>query len=263
MRDEERQHRDETNRTPARLVEGVRPPLVRRVEGRRLPALVWVAGVLLLVVVAGVLDWLVGGSYRATFLSGDMIRELEAVGQWGQFASIVIVLVCLDPARWRRGLDLVLAAGTVSLVVLLLKHAVGRLRPRHELPLSFDGWLVRIGEIPEGLGAYDVASMPSSHTSAAVVLSVFVALVWPRLSIFALVMACVVALSRVVFVAHWAADVVMGALVGFVIGYPIIRGFWGVRLVDALWRRLVDRNATPALPAVVATERSAIEKWSG
>jgi membrane-associated phospholipid phosphatase len=255
-----------TPEVPGRLVRSVRPPLVRRVDARRLPWPVWVGAMLGLVVLALVMDWLVGSAYRIDFFSGDVVRELEALGQWGQFSSLVIVGVCLcrlQPARWRRLFDLALAAGVVSLVVLLLKFSVGRLRPMHELPFSFDGVLMRVGASPGNLGSYDIASMPSSHTSAAVVLSLFMIMMWPRLTWFAVVMATIVAFSRVVFVAHWAGDVVVGALVGLLIGYPIIRGFWGVRLLDAVWNGLVDRTSRPALPHVVREEQRALASTEG
>ncbi|MCH2145992.1 MAG: phosphatase PAP2 family protein [Phycisphaerales bacterium] len=245
------------------MVRSVLPPFGVTLEARRNQWLLLGAVVLVLAFVA---DALFGGHYRIAFDGGDVLRELEALGQWGQLSSLIIVGVVLcrmQPARWRRLLDLGLAAGLVSLVVLLVKFCVGRLRPVHELPFVFDGWLIRIGEAPEALGSYDIASMPSSHTSAAVVLSLFVTLLWPRLAWFAVVMALLVAFSRVIFVAHWAADVVMGALIGIFLGYPIIRGFWGVRLLDALWIRFVDRNAVPALPEVIREERRRLVRSNG
>ena len=260
--DSEDQALNDADSAPSRLVRHLKPPLVRRVDDRRLPWAVWIGAMLALVVLAFLMDCWIGSAYLFEFFSGDVIRELEALGQWGQFSSLVIVGVCLcrlQPARWRRLLDLGLAAGVVALVVLLVKVSVGRLRPMHELPLSFKGILMQMGEQPPNLGSYDISAMPSSHTSAAVVLSLFVIMIWPRLAWFAVVMALIVAFSRVVFVAHWAADVVVGALMGGLIGYPIIRGLWGVRLLDFVWKRLVDRSSEPALPRVVQEERRHLE----
>ena len=246
------------------LARTVRPPLASFVEGRMMrPWWPWAVGAALVVVVALILDGLVGTSLGIRFNGGDVERELSALGQWGGFISLVIVGVCLvslQPRRWRRLLDLGLAAGVVFLVVALLKLVIGRLRPMHESPFVFDGWLVQVGDAAEGLGSYDAASMPSSHTSAAVVLSVFVALLWPRLGWFALVMVVLVALSRVVFTAHWLGDVVVGAIIGSLLSYPIIRGFWGVRLLDAIWRTAVQRDASPALPAVISEEHRISKK---
>ena len=247
----------------SRLAGSVRPALVDFVEGRMRPWWPWALGGVLLVVVALVLDGLLGSSLGIKFDGGDVARELAALGQWGQLASLFIVgacLVSLQPARWRRLLDLALAAGVAALVLLLLKLMIGRVRPTHETPYVFDGWLLQVGDAAEGLSSYDLASMPSSHTSGAVVLSVFVALLWPRLGWLALAMAVLVAFSRVIFVAHWLGDVVVGAIVGFLVSYPIIRGFWGVRLLDAVWRSLVSRDAEPALPEVVAEEQRNLEK---
>lgn len=223
----------------------------------------WVVGAIVLAGLALLFDGLLGDRLTIKFNGGDVQRELQALGQWGQLSSLVIVavcLVCLQPGRWRRLIDLALAAGVVSVVVAFFKLAIGRLRPAHEEPYVFDGWLVQIGETAEGFNGYDLASMPSSHTSAAVVLSLFVALLWPRLGWFALVMAILVAMSRVIFTAHWLGDVVVGAIIGLVIGYPIIRGFWGVRLLDALWQSFVQRGSDPALPAVVAEEHRLRER---
>ena len=241
------------------LVRSVRSPVADVLESRRL---LWITSGVCLLVAGFTSDALLGAHYRIAFDGGDVLRELEALGQWGQLSSLVIVgiLVCrLQPDRWRRILDLGLAAGLVSLAVLVLKLLIGRVRPRHESPFAFDGWLVRIGDVPESLSGYDLASMPSSHTSAAVVLSIFVAVLWPRLLWFAMVMALLVAFTRVVFVAHWMSDVVLGGLIALLVVPPVISGFWGVRLVDALWIRLVDRGAEPALPRVVAAERRRLD----
>jgi len=221
--------------SPSELVAAVRPPIVVLVERRRPFTGAWLLGALLLAALGLGLDALFGTSLRIPFDGGDVLRELQAAGQWGQFFTLLVVSVCfirLQPQRWRRVFDLALAVGVVALVVLLLKLCLGRLRPAHELPFVFDGWLLSIGQAPEGLGSYDRASLPSSHTSSAVVLSLFIAIMWPRLAWFALVMAVVVATSRVVLFAHWLGDVLLGGLVGFLVAYPIIRGFWGVRLLD-------------------------------
>jgi membrane-associated phospholipid phosphatase len=92
-----------------------------------------------------------------------------------------------------------------------------------------------------------------------VVLSVFIAMIWPRLGVFAFVMAIIVGLSRFAFAAHWASDVLGGALIGFLVGYPIIRGFYGIRALDAIWRRWPIRASTSALGPVVAEEKRVLK----
>ena len=214
---------------------------------------------LAVVVGAFLLDQPLTGVVPKTLGSGDLDRELEAFGQWGQAGAtvlLIVILVRVQPRRWRRSLDLALAMGVVAVVVQLLKATIGRVRPKHDDAVSFDGWLLSVGDIPEGLSHYDLSSMPSGHTAAAVVFSAFIAILWPRLCGVAIVMACIVAFSRVSFSAHWVADVCAGALLGFVIGVPMIRCNAGIRLIDWIWRVAVDRKATPALPAVKAYEAS-------
>ncbi|MEC8734846.1 MAG: hypothetical protein VXX86_07705, partial [Planctomycetota bacterium] len=55
-------------------------------------------------------------------------------------------------------------------------------------------------------------------------------------------------------------DVLGGATVGALVGYPVIRGLLGIRLLDWAWRWLVDRDATPALPEVVDSEERALAR---
>ena len=250
---------------PAKLVRRVHPPLADAVDGLFGRGGLWVVLWIILVALAFGFDELCARLLPRISGGGDIQRELAMLGQWGQFSSLVIVAVCmasLQPARWRRLLDLGLAALAVWFVMFVIKMTIGRLRPTHDMPYVFDGWLVQAGDAPEALSMYDFSSFPSSHTSGAVVLSVFFALCWPRLSIFALVMAMIVGFSRITFDAHWLSDVLVGATVGFLVGYPIMRYFCGVRLLDWLWRFVVDRTASPALPELIAEEER-IEQQSG
>ncbi len=251
---------------PRDMVRSVQPPLVKLIEDPtrlRWPYLAAFVGVLGLTFALD--QWL--GSGLGFLRRGDIERELAALGQWGQFSSLVIVgviLVCVQPVRWRRVFDLALAAAVVWAVSVLFKLGLGRARPKHDDPYVFDGWFLDSGDstaIREAVATshYDFASFPSSHTSAAVALSVFVAMVWPRLGFFALGMAVIVGCSRFVFAAHWASDIVGGALIGFLVGYPIIRGFVGVRLLDAVWQFFSRGKSHTALEAVVVEEKRALK----
>lgn len=250
---------------PAELVRTVHPPLANVVDRLYARGGVLIALWCVLVILVFGFDDVLSRVVPRVHGGGDFQRELAMLGQWGQFSSLVIVgvcLACLQPARWRRLLDLGLAAGVVWLVTFLLKNVVGRLRPRHDLPYVFDGWLFSAGDAPAKVGSYDFASFPSSHTSAAIVLSLFIALCWPRLSVFALVMAILVGFSRVAFDAHWLSDVLGGATVGLLLGYPLMRFFCGVRLLDFLWRLFVDRTASPALGDLITEEQRLAERSS-
>ena len=166
--------------TPANLVRRVHPPLDDAVAGLFGRGGLWLVLWIILVAVAFGFDDLSARLLPRVHGGGDIQRELGMLGQWGQFSSLVIVAVCmacLQPRRWRRLLDLGLAALAVWFVMFLIKTMVGRLRPMHDMPYVFDGWFVNAGEAPEGLSLYDLSSFPSSHTSGAVVLSIFIACV--------------------------------------------------------------------------------------
>lgn len=257
---------DQMPRDPRQLALEVQPPLVRIIESPRRD---WGKWLLLWVALLGISFALDGvlGSGLGFLQRGDLKRELAALGQWGQLSSLVIVgvlLVSLQARRWRRLLDLALAAGLTWFVSLLFKIGLGRLRPRLETPYWFDGFLVQAsdpaGHSGEPFSQYDLSSFPSSHTSAAVVLSLFVALLWPRLWGFALAMLVLVGLSRYAFEAHWASDVLGGATIGFLVGYPVLRGLLGVRLCDWVWKVLFNRGEDPAIADVVTVEQAALRR---
>lgn len=201
-------------------------------------------------------------------LGGDLRRELEALQQFGQGASILIGCVAIglvQPWRFRRVLDWLLAAAIASVLVNGLKTLFGRVRPGYtDDPLAFFGPIgvfereTASGVVP--LRAIDLASelqsMPSSHTSHAVIAAVFISAIEPRLRWLVVPWAGLVALARIVFGAHWASDVVLGAALGWAVATVVVTRRWGVRLVDTLWRTLIDRRAEPALPGLLERERN-------
>lgn len=201
-------------------------------------------------------------------LGGDARGEIEALQQFGAISSVAIVFLCiwlLDPARRARLADLVMATGLTSLVVLGLKILIGRPRP----PLHDPGVVLGpFGAYPfpdaDPPGVYhawdlgapisaDLWSMPSSHTSAAVALAVFLALLYPRLIGLVSALAVLVGLARVVLGAHYPSDVIAGGAVGFWIAHAAVSGWWGVRALDWFWVRAVNRRAAPAYPRLYAS----------
>lgn len=226
-------------------------------------------------------DGPLGAAARAAAadLSGDLRRELFAWQQYGQgfcLAIVAIAIILLDRDRTRRLLDLALAAGLAKLAGSALKALVGRPRPRPEFddPATFLGPL---GKYPVPVpspgpdqpawrlthawnrstgGGVDLWAMPSSHTLFAAVLSVFLAALYPRLRPLLIALTLLVAAGRVLFAAHWPTDVIVGGALGVAIAAPITTRYLGVRLIDHLWRTLIDRTAAPALPRVKAVEHA-------
>jgi membrane-associated phospholipid phosphatase len=206
---------------------------------------------------------------RAEHLGGDVVRELEALQQYGQGSVTVLIawaIWLLQPALRRRLLDWLLAIGIAAVVGYPAKMLIGRPRPKfgdpeHFLgpfgtyPVSGEVGVRHAWEMGSGISS-DLWSMPSSHTLFAVVMSSMLWVWYPRLRPVAVLMAAVVGVSRVLFGAHYPTDVLVGAALGVVIAVPVARTHAGVRLLDSAWRRLVSRDADPALPALLAAERA-------
>jgi membrane-associated phospholipid phosphatase len=111
-----------------------------------------------------------------------------------------------------RGL---LAQVSISVVVQLLKHIVGRPRPRFAHSDSFS-----LG--PSLATGFD--SFPSGHAANAFGAAAVLAWFFPAVRIPLYLVAGLVALSRVLRGSHFLTDVLVGAVVGVVIGSMVVVG---------------------------------------
>ena len=188
---------------------------------------------------------------------GDVDKDLQAFQQFGQIASLILVTVLvlrLEPIPIRRSLlDLWLAILLAAGIAVLIKTLFGRVRPGiydADIAGTFLGppW---VRDNPEFEGKWNiVASMPSNHSTAAAVLAVYLVWIQPRITFLVGILAGVVAFARVKAGAHFPSDVVAGLLLGALVGMLVIRQAWGTRLLDIIWKTIVDRSAQPALPMV-------------
>lgn len=191
------------------------------------------------------LDGPINRLVKGVKLGGDIKREAEFIQQYGQFTCIVITLIIIglvdtNRERARRVLDW-LAAMAVSLVAVnILKIFFGRPRPKFDDPWGFIGLFDKYAipgvglrhswEIGRGISS-SLWSMPSSHTVYAVVMSVVLAKMYPRLRVFAIAMAIIVGLCRVLLGAHYMSDVIVGAALGWIIATAAMDHRWGQRVL--------------------------------
>lgn len=250
------------------------PVLAWILDPRRRPWALPLALGLLLVFLLVRFDEPLLGAVERLGIGGDLRRELGAWQQFGALGSLLFTAAAVwlaDPARRRRLLDLLASVAVGWGACSLLKVVVGRPRPRPEYrdPHTFlwpwgqyptevtDGHLVLMHAWdPRVAQSADLWSMPSGHTAHAAVLAVFIAALYPRLRPLMWAMIAVVGFSRLVFGAHWPTDIIAGAAVGIAAAQAATGGYWGVRALDWIWKRWVDRQASPALPQVLQAERA-------
>jgi len=185
-------------------------------------------------------------------LGGDLRRELETLQQYGALGSVVligIVIWLLDPEKREHLADWAWAMLATAAVVVPMKILVGRPRPKFEDPLVFLGPLGRyriddeVGvrhswEVFAGISS-DLWSMPSSHTAYAVVLSVFLMTLYPKLRPLVLAMIGVVGFARVLFGSHYPSDVLVGGGIAWVTSNWAMRS----RIGSSTLHRWMDQRA--------------------
>lgn len=187
------------------------------------------------------LDGQVAAWARTIDIGGDIRREMEVIQQFGSFTSLLVagvVIWAMDP-RWRvRLLDAAAAVSTSTLVTHAAKMLIGRPRPKFDDPTYFCGpfgaYPVKPGVVASGWEIWrgissDLASMPSSHTSAAMTLGVVLAWFYPRLRWLMVFFVVVTGVSRVLLRAHYPADVAAGATLGYLAALFALSGQWGSR----------------------------------
>jgi membrane-associated phospholipid phosphatase len=181
-------------------------------------------------------------------LRNPWLAQLSDVGdQLGKGESLValsLVLVAaghgLRYSLWKAaGWDTLVAHGIVGLINNLVKHLIGRARPKFmhagsvELsPLSGNGW----------------DSFPSGHAMSSFAVATVLAVKFPRVRYAILCVACTIAASRILRGSHYLTDVAAGVLLGHLIGSVAAHSWreWKSSLESALF------VLTPPLVALLA-----------
>jgi membrane-associated phospholipid phosphatase len=155
-------------------------------------------------------------------------------------AGLLLAVAILSPRLRRTSRYLLLGFGTrlqfVFFAVLVptlggevIKWVVGRGRP-------FVGGEANAFHFMHFAGTEAYASFPSGHAIASFALAFAVSALWPRAGPVMIVYAVLIAISRLVLLAHHPSDVVAGALIG-VIGAMAVRYWFAARRLGFAIRR--------------------------
>ena len=134
------------------------------------------------------------------------------VSSWWVKWPLIVAIGAVGDVLARRTFPRAVCAAAVAvaaatLLVTLLKELFDRARP----PIA-DPSLDVVGVLPAS------ASFPSGHAASAFAAAVAVGMVYPRVRRPLLVLAALVALSRVYLGVHYASDVIVGGALGALLG---------------------------------------------
>lgn len=150
---------------------------------------------------------------------GDIKREGGWFAQYGQAActlAVVWVVSALDKAPPAKTVvPILVTVFGASIVATLIKRLLGRVRPRRPNAGQFLGPTLRHDNSRE--------SFPSSHSAAAVALSVALSALYPQAAGVFWTLAIVCATLRYLMDAHWPSDVLAGVGLGYGVGWWL----WG------------------------------------
>lgn len=137
------------------------------------------------------------------------------MGLGGVQIAVAVVVIGLalwaHDLRWRRvGLACLWAVAVSGIAVQVIKHLVGRARPRMGLAPEF--W---VGFTWDS----DMQSFPSGHAATSFALAAWLASRWPRWAVVFYALAVFVSLGRVISGSHYASDVLGGMALGLLVGW--------------------------------------------
>ncbi len=189
---------------------------------------------------------------RLEIWPGDT-RRIVAMAEYVAHGSGVLVILAviwlLDPHK-RRFLPRVAASAYFGgLVANILKTCAARRRPLMTDASVLDvniTWANNARGIPvgaDGYWDYDWQSFPSAHAATAIGFAIGLSWLYPKGKYLFWGMAFLAGLQRVVFMAHWPTDVLVGVCLGIISGFCFtIQGTLGNRIFAA-WESRCQRTA--------------------
>ena len=164
--------------------------------------------------------------FHATYVGPDRLGVVEAfdwykllrvAGYWPAWIAIGGALI-LHQRPWRSsafragawgGALVIVAAGLAGGITEALRPLVGRLRP-----YQTDG-VHRYHGLPDDPSMHASFGGVSSHAAVAFGAACMISFLWPRAGLIALALAAGCAWTRMISGAHFASDVVAGAVIGY------------------------------------------------
>ena len=159
-----------------------------------------------------ILDW-IAAHLHCDFLDAVM-PVITALANAGIFWIALTVLLLALPKHRRTGIAMSFAL-IMGLIVcnLILKPAFARIRP-------YDYQLAHYGKvIPLLINAMHDFSFPSGHTMGSFEAATALALGNKKLGIPALILACLIAFSRLYLYVHYPTDVLFSIAMGITFGF--------------------------------------------
>lgn len=136
----------------------------------------------------------------------DIVRRFfEEITSLGSIYLVFVYIVTLELLGEKVSSRLLAIATAInSAVVFVIKNTLNMPRP-------------------PGGEQFLTASFPSGHAATAFMVAAVLGYRYPALRYWTLLMASVVAVSRVVIGAHFVKDIVAGAAIGYIIGFLVVR----------------------------------------
>jgi undecaprenyl-diphosphatase len=181
--------------------------------------------------------FLIGKAHRLPEWLYKTFQWISMLGNSGWFlwsAGIVFIFLAASPksrltpvaqrvvaALMVRLGFLFLAVGLPALFTTIVKRFIGRARPYvwpDPHPHDFTPFV------------WDMAhtSLPSGHATNAFAAAIAIGGLWPRMRLPMWIFAAIIALSRIIVLAHFPSDIIVGAAVG-IAGALLVRGWFASR----------------------------------